>query len=229
MSHFHNASITPTIESWGHPTIQRKRARCGFCARWFPTWIERLDHIAAHYRGSGDLDQSQWIYTEEEEKEEEAEAEEVVVVEQEGLQSEITAFLNDFLSIKRSQRRIEEFSTKDEMLGSLWDFRLFEGIFLESKSSATCGSINIPGLPPFQATQMPAAQREAAQRIHWKISRRRYLQGRGAERDHIVSRRLSFEGISAWQIGVRCGEVPLKPLFYEQGCVGVFGVNIQNH
>ena len=65
----HNADYTSHMENWWRPTSNNGRSRCGFCGQWFPTWIERLDHIGTHYRFHDDFDQSKWTLASEEENE----------------------------------------------------------------------------------------------------------------------------------------------------------------
>jgi hypothetical protein len=172
MSHIHNASIAPTIASWGQPTVHKKMGLCGFCGKRFPTWIERINHMGQHYRDNGDFDQSKWKFTweardaEEEDDDQKQEAD---------LQLDIMAFLNHFQSTRKPSRPALKFGAKDEMFASGETVGLRAFRHLESNSSATCGCSDVA--------------RECLSPLSLE------------ERNSIISRRPSLEGISAWRFG----------------------------
>lgn len=176
MSHFHNASLTPTIANWGQPIVHKKMGLCGFCGKWFPTWIERINHIGQHYRDNDDFDQSKWKYTWEAEEAEEDDDQEQESEEQEAdLQLDIMAFLSYFESIRNPPRPALKSGTNGDLFasGETLGARYFR--HLESNSSATCGCSDVARgcLSPLSLE----------------------------ERNSIVSRRSSLEGISAWRFG----------------------------
>jgi hypothetical protein len=53
----HNAKLGGWMDQW-KSTISEIISRCGFCGITFYTWKDRVDHVAAHYKGGNQI--SQW-------------------------------------------------------------------------------------------------------------------------------------------------------------------------
>lgn len=50
----HGTKFDPWMEAWKSTTTQVK-SKCGFCPQIFSTWMQRADHLSAHFRNGSDM------------------------------------------------------------------------------------------------------------------------------------------------------------------------------